>query len=344
MKSLFKRTLAAASSSILVLSQLSAVAANLNISAADEPAAASSSVTTIDKEFVLYVPIDKEEPMNGLHSDWNDKLETALLGSADKTFTSDLERAKKEAKKVMLKSDRIDSATADELLAAVSEATVKATSDGKATAEIEISDIGQTIGALIEQEMRIQNDGVEGTVGGKPVKADWTKFIVKGKAIVDAEMDYDAKKVNYQITFIDEKGTKYTDYTGVEAYALEKVDEAAALLKEAAAKNGGNTAKFNNKLDKYVAKAKSGESYIKKMIEAVAKISVTASDLDTLYTDYTAKLVDAAKSIEAPEYYTNKAINTFNDKKPATVSQFWTDERVQGDPGDPGRKARKFLF
>ena len=149
MKSLFKRTLAAATGSILALSQFAAVTANVNVTAADETPAASSSAVTIDKDFVLFVPIDEKEPMNGLHSDWNDKLETALMGTTDKTFTFGLERGKTEAKKIMLKSDRIDSATADEILAAVSAATVKTTSDGKGTAEIEIADLGQIAGRLI---------------------------------------------------------------------------------------------------------------------------------------------------------------------------------------------------
>ncbi|MBR6717699.1 MAG: hypothetical protein IKI77_05065 [Oscillospiraceae bacterium] len=329
MKSLFKRTLAAATGSILALSQFAAVTANVNVTAADETPAASSSAVTIDKDFVLFVPIDEKEPMNGLHSDWNDKLETALMGTTDKTFTFGLERGKTEAKKIMLWSDRIDSATADEILAAVSAATVKTTSDGKGTAEIEIADLGQIAGRLIEQEMRIQNDGKEGTVGGKPVKADWSKLNLSGKVKVEAETDFAKKTVSYQVTFIDEKGTEYKDYKGIEQYVLAKVDEAAALLKDAAAKNGGNTAKFNDKLDKYVAKAKKGEGYIAKMVEAVQAITATNSTPDGLYTDYTGKLVDAAKSVGAPDYYTNKSVNKFNEEKPATVSQFWTDERVQ---------------
>ena len=157
MKSIFKRTLAAASSSILVLSQLSAVAATVNVSAADEAPAASSSATTIDKEFVLFVPIDEETPWNGLHSDWNDKLEAAALTAGAKSFTVGLDRGKKYAKKAMLKSDRVSSATADEILAAVSEAKVE--TDGKANgkATIEIADLAPVCGELIEQEMRCQD-------------------------------------------------------------------------------------------------------------------------------------------------------------------------------------------
>ena len=47
MKSLFKRTIAAASSSVLVLSQLATLAANVNVSAAD------AAPLNIDKKFVL---------------------------------------------------------------------------------------------------------------------------------------------------------------------------------------------------------------------------------------------------------------------------------------------------
>lgn len=329
MKSIFKRTLAAASSSILVLSQLSAVAATVNVSAADEAPAASSSATTIDKEFVLFVPIDEETPWNGLHSDWNDKLEAAALTAGAKSFTVGLDRGKKYAKKAMLKSDRVSSATADEILAAVSEAKVE--TDGKANgkATIEIADLAPVCGELIEQEMRIQNGGKEVTFNGKPVVVDWSKLTLKCTAIVDVKTDFDAKTVSYEVTLKDENGKEYKDYKAVEEYVLAKVDEAAALLKEAGAKNGGDTAKFNEKVDKYVKKAKNGEGYIAAMIEAVKAITASASDIDTLYTDYSNKLIEAAKSVNAPEYYTNKAINKFNAEKPATASAVWTDEKVQ---------------
>ena len=196
MKSIFKRTLAAASSSILVLSQLSAVAATVNVGAADEAPAATSSATTIDKEFVLYVPIDEETPWNGLHSDWNDKLEAAALTAGAKSFTIGLDRGKKYAKKAMLKSDRISSATADEILAAVSEAKVE--TDGKANgkATIEIADLAPICGELIEQEMRIQNGGKEVTFNGKPVVVDWSKLTLKCTAVVDVKTDFDAKTVS----------------------------------------------------------------------------------------------------------------------------------------------------
>ena len=329
MKSIFKRTLAAASSSILVLSQLSAVAATVNVSAADEAPVAASSATTIDKEFVLFVPIDEETPWNGLHSDWNDKLEAAALTAGAKSFTIGLDRGKKYAKKAMLKSDRISSATADEILAAVSEAKVE--TDGKANgkATIEIADLAPICGELIEQEMRIQNGGKEVTFNGKPVVVDWSKLTLKCTAVVDVKTDFDAKTVSYEVTLTDENGKEYMDYKAVEEYVLAKVDEAAALLKEAGAKNGGDTARFNEQVDKYVKKAKNGEGYIAKMIEAVKAITASASDLETLYTDYSNKLVEAAKSVKAPEYYTNKAINKFNAEKPASASALWTDEKVQ---------------
>lgn len=329
MKSIFKRTLAAASSSILVLSQLSAVAATVNVSAADEAPAAASSATTIDKEFVLFVPIDEETPWNGLHSDWNDKLEAAALTAGAKSFTIGLDRGKKYAKKAMLKSDRVSSATADEILAAVSEAKVE--TDGKANgkATIEIADLAPVCGELIEQEMRIQNGGKEVTFNGKPVEVDWSKLTLKCTAIVDVKTDFDAKTVSYEVTLKDENGKEYKDYKAVEEYVLAKVDEAAALLKEAGAKNGGDTARFNEQVDKYVKKAKNGEGYIAAMIEAVKAITASASDIDTLYTDYSNKLIEAAKSVNAPEYYTNKAINKFNAEKPASASALWTDERVQ---------------
>jgi len=99
MKSLFKRAFAAATSSVLVLSQLAATAVNIN--------AADAQPLVVDKAWTLKVPFADQkdalatyldpievnaeeteatfaagtETVNDLHSKWNDDFESALLAA-----------------------------------------------------------------------------------------------------------------------------------------------------------------------------------------------------------------------------------------------------------------------
>lgn len=95
MKSLFKRTLATATGSVLALSQLVSVAANVNVSAAD--------TLTVDKAFVLNVPIDPAAPLKAEQvSDWADLLESKFIELGDNhTFQYSTQGFKNRAKQFL---------------------------------------------------------------------------------------------------------------------------------------------------------------------------------------------------------------------------------------------------
>ena len=104
MKSLFKRTIAAASSSVLVLSQLATLAANVNVSAAD------AAPLNIDKKFVLDVPIDEKDPLKaGQVSDWDSKAEICSFLQATKRL---LEVQRRQRRQFVRRLTRLQASTA----------------------------------------------------------------------------------------------------------------------------------------------------------------------------------------------------------------------------------------
>ena len=155
MKSLFKRSLAAATGSVLALTQL-ALMANVNISAEEATTAAntsSSAVTVTAGENsvydILYVPVSAELFKEAVlkdgkaevgKSEIGNKIETALLSAGDKTFTSSLASVKAKLKTKMMQNGYIDSATADELLAAIKDATITVTTEGKITGTAKVDE------------------------------------------------------------------------------------------------------------------------------------------------------------------------------------------------------------
>ena len=342
MKSLFKRTLAAASSSVLALTQLATVAANVNVSAADTPTAASSTSielpVKIDKESLLFVPISEETPEIGQHSDWNDKLEAGLLAmSGDKEFTDILTDEKETLKRNILKAQEkienkrsnafgchLDAATVDEILSKISDtATGKLTKTGKITSEITVDDLGQIAGRLFEDEM-VAKYGKE-----KSVKGDWSSFKIAGKIVVNAELNFDEKKVSYQVTFIDENGKKYTDDKGLEEYALKKLDEIYAVLKKAG-EDAGKGANYFQTLDEDYARAKKDAAKVRQFADAVAAITGDSDDLGEGYQSFKRKLAAAVASVNTAKNGTieDKITEYALDEMPMNIEKGWTDPRV----------------
>ena len=89
MKSLFKRTLATATGSVLALSQLVSVANVVNISAED------STLPPVDKSYVLSVTFDKEDPLAaGQTSGWADDVESKFLELQDHTYSYSSQKVK----------------------------------------------------------------------------------------------------------------------------------------------------------------------------------------------------------------------------------------------------------
>jgi ribosomal protein L11 len=316
MKSLFKRTLAAASSTVLALSQFATVAANVNISAAADTDTAASSTSVelpvkVDMDYLLNVPIKDELPLVvgeetvWGQSDWASIVSGALMTlDGDKEFVDNLADEKATLKRKLLNAQErietkhsrkfgchLDSATVDEILSKISD-TAKGTltTEGKITAEISVDDLGQIAGRLIKEEMEAKYPEK------KSVTADWSSLKIAGKIIVEAQLLSDDKKVSYQVTFIDENGKKYTDDKGLEEYALKKLDEIYAILKKAGEDEGKGPNYFET-LEADYARAKKDATKVRQFADAVATITGTSEDLKSAYDSYKAKLLEKASSI-----------------------------------------------
>ena len=324
MKSLFKRTIAAASSSVLVLSQLATLAANVNVSAAD------AAPLNIDKKFVLDVPIDEKDPLKaGQVSDWDSKAESLFLSVGDKTATQSTAKikayARKYGNKASSKYGKLSAAEIDELLAAVAdESQVALTADGTFKVTVDVAEVGPTLGKIVQDELEEQGFKAENGLG-QHVDIDWSGFKVSGSVTVSGKVNFDEKTVDYQVTLTDENGKSYTDDKGIEEYASKKANEAYELVKAQRKSNSSkevteNLENIKNSVDSKIALAR-------KLADAIAKVTVTGTDVDKVYTDYVAAVEAAAKET-VPGSKTDKAVDKVEEKRPETLTAALSDERV----------------
>ena len=229
MKSLFKRTIAAASSSVLVLSQLATVAANVNVSAAD------AAPLNIDKKFVLDVPVDEKDPLKqGQFSDWNDEAESLILAVGEKTVTASTVKAKniarKAANKAAAKYGHVSAAEIDEVLGGIADtATIKLDGKGGFKATATCANVGPTIGKFCEDELALRGYPSK-NADGDDVVIDWSSFKASGSIVVEGKFDFAKKTFSYETTLIDENGTAYKNDKGIEEYASKKAVEAYELV------------------------------------------------------------------------------------------------------------------
>lgn len=324
MKSLFKRTIAAASSSVLVLSQIATLAANVNVSAAD------AAPLNIDKKFVLDVPVDEKDPLkSGQFSDWNDEAESLILAVGEKTVTASTAKAKETARKYANKAaskyGHISSAEIDEILAGIADtATIEMDGKGGYKVTATCANVGPTIGKMAEDELaRRGHPSID--ANDQPRELDWSSFKASGSLIVEGKFDFAKKSFSYETTLIDENGTAYKGDKGIEEYATKKALEAYDLV--CSQRRDGKAEITTERLadaKKYVTD-KLG--VVRAIADAIAKVSVSGTDVDKVYTDYVAAVEDAAKTVVAAKYV-DKAAAKFDEKKPETVKAALTDEKV----------------
>ena len=320
MKSLFKRTIAAASSSVLVLSQIATVAANVNVSAAD-------SALVIDKKFVLDVPVDENAPLkSGQVSEWNDKAQGVFLAYGAKTVTVSTEKAKnvtrKYANKAAAKYGHISSAEIDEILAGIGKtAEVVFDGEGGFTATATCSNVGPTIGKIAEDELA--KHGFDSTnAAGDKVEIDWSGFVASGKLVVEGTFNFNEKTFTYKTTLIDENDKSYVGDKGIEEYATKKATEAYELVLSQRKSSAEKTTNRMNKCKQYVAD-KIG--VVRELANAIASITVSGTDIETVYTDYTAAVEKAVKdTVPAASKYVDKA----DEKLPDTFKEILTNEKL----------------
>ena len=341
MKSLFKRSLAAATGSVLALTQL-ALMANMNISAEEATAAANGSGTKVTVDAILNVPVNAEMFKNAVitngaaeigQSDIGNKIESALLASGDKTFTSQLSAAKAKAKTQMLKKGYIDSATADELLAAVKDAEITVTTEGKITGSAKIDECGAAIGKAVENAL-LQRRGFAGIKAddGTPITIDWSKFKVSGEIKIDGQIDFDNNAVEAKITGTC-NGQPINSVDAAKQFAAAKLAEAAQIVAQAAeasAKAGHPATKLLAEVKNYTGKGANGSSAADSFIKDLAAIELTDYvKLDTLYADYMKKVNDAIDNSGLSERNVERVKNQENKYTPATAMSVFDNEKVQ---------------
>ncbi len=317
MKSLFKRTIAAASSSVLVLSQVATLAANVNVSAATTP-------LIIDKEFVLDVPVDANDPLKAdQHSDWNNEAEALLLELGDKDIEVSTAKIKevsrKYANKFAAKYGHISSVEIDELLATVDETAkvwLRAQSNGTyaITTKLSFDNIGEIIGELAENEF---------AKGNTDKDIIWTGYTIAGTFEVEVVFDPAEKTVSYDITFYDENGVAVHGDKEIEKYATDKAIEAAKLV---GSQRLSDDEKDTEVIQKAEQKIRDRIAYVRSIVDQIASasFSATADTAEELYSkipfdQYLAKVDDKLDK---------DVSGKVEDKIPASIDEILNNEKV----------------
>lgn len=246
MKSLFKRSLAAATGSVLALTQL-AVMANVNISAVDTaaPVAASESATGVDvtMDAILSVPVDSNDFVNAAldengaalmgSSTLGTDIGTKLMADGDRQMSVVAQGIRNRAKSVLTRGGYLSAAEVAEIVDKISDADVEITADGVATAEITLGEIGQIVGPAFERFVQ-KMSGVDFNDPDAPITVDWSKFSIAGKIVIEAKADFQNNSVTYTTTITDETDTKLADTDAIVEYVVGKLNEAADLTLGAA--------------------------------------------------------------------------------------------------------------
>ncbi len=163
---------------------------------------------------------------------------------------------------------------------------------------------------------------------GAPISIDWSGFSIKGQIIAEAKADFGAKTISYKTYIVDEKGTVLDSDEKIEAYALAKVDEAEAIIRKAANECGHPVANFLKELDKYVARSKDCDGYIRKFTTEIGKIKEEATTLQDLYTSYSADVENAIAASGLEQHRVTRINNKIEEKKPASVDDALDNEKA----------------
>lgn len=238
MKSLFKRSLAAATSSLLALTQLASMA-GVNISAVETAAAANGIDISMDA--ILDIPVSSDDfktaPVDGMvwagKTEIGNRIDAALRSGSDKQFTVSATSMRERAQSVLAGRNLLTPAEIDEIINQIGDANVTVTTDGEATIEIELGEIGPTVGPaferFVQKALNIDFDDPEA-----PIVVDWTGYSIAGKIVVNAVADFDTNTVTYTTSITDEKGEALEGYQALIDYVIEKLDDASnRVLKSA---------------------------------------------------------------------------------------------------------------
>ncbi|HBI84890.1 MAG TPA: hypothetical protein DDX71_01175, partial [Ruminococcus sp.] len=351
MKSFFKRTLASATGTALILSQAAAVAVNITANAADD------KPIIVDKQFLLNVPIDPDQPLKGLvpgdeelglpeitragdelnsvadaslvmHSDWAELAETKLAmlteDKADVSATVSSAKVKEAFKNHAMRyiEKYASEATVDELLAkAGEEVTATIDKDGKAVIELEIAEAGPNVGYHLIEKL---DKGDYLNLAG--ITVDWSNFSIKGTAIINAQVNFADKSVSYEVAFKAEDGKTYVG-KDIETYARAKEDEAFAIIANAGSEIPG----FAEKVDEAKATINTKVGYIQTMLDSIEKVDQNygpVNDLEGAYASFKSAVNNKIMTSGVPEPVAKRVAAWFKEKYPATVAGVFTNETV----------------
>lgn len=332
MKSLFKRVLASATGTVLVLSQLAAV----NINAAD-----TASDLVLDRAWLTDVPVDELPTVDELpvviegetaevesltwgESIWNNKFETTVLsitGDASVTKTTVATKIKDAIKRRLKDTSYFTEEQAARAVDLISDADVTLNSNGTAKVVVNLSEASALFGEIAEQEW--EKDGYN---ANGEVDVDWSGFSITGTAIIDIDFsDYD-KTATYNVTIND--GTKtYDGLTAFAEYATSKFLEAEQYVIAQAKAQGSASDRLEEQAAKYAKRLQDALNAAKRLGAAVNAISLTGTDLDQTYADYLAAVDAAIDAANVSDRVANKA-RTELEKAPETFTGAITSGRA----------------
>ena len=331
MKSIFKRTLATATGSVLALSQLLSVA-NVNISAAD------TKTLKIDAASILSVPFEETNPLAAHQSsDWADKVESKFieLGSHDFSYSS--QKIKNQIAKTLKKNafaKYMSSEDVDALVAKIDKEVKGHTEpDGSFSASISYDDMGDVIGDIMQKLYTNSGEALKDDAGN-PIVIDWSAFDVKGKIVVEGKFNFENKTVDYTTKVVDELGGKQQTYEGkegIEQFVRDKLDQGTAVAANAPK---GSAKKFNDQLTKNAEAMSKRIDYISEIADAIKDIilpeglgeaeiaegiETSYPDAETAYGAYMLALNDAIEKAEIPESVAERVKNAVAKRAPQSV-------------------------
>ncbi|MBR6107625.1 MAG: hypothetical protein IKQ39_06415 [Oscillospiraceae bacterium] len=325
MKSLFKRTLATATGSVLALSQLVSVANVVNISAED------STLPPVDKSYVLSVTFDKEDPLAaGQTSGWADDVESKFLELQDHTYSYSSQKVKnalaRELKKEKGLAKYLSSEDIDALVGQIApQITGKTSADGSFSAELTINEIGDIVGD-ITQDLYTETGVNLHDDAGDPIVVDWSAFKMSGKIVVSGKVNFDEKKITYETTIIDETGKEYKNDAGIEQYAKDKLAQAKQVALDAT--NGKSATKYTKRVNELADSIDTKIGYIRLIADAIAGISFSdQTSADAAYTMYTDSLTSKIEGSGIPAGVADRVNTAIDNRKPASATGVITSER-----------------
>ena len=369
MKSLFKRVLASATGSVMLLTQMAATA--VNTTAAD--------ATVLDKTWLTDVPTDGEVPsldelaifvdgeaFNDMakllvaaeaeedeseltigdvedftettegeeeedkpsyspaifgESNWNDKFETAIKAAVgDGETTVDVDdaafrtRLADTLKKNKFVSKNISEASVDAIVAAIGAGTVTV-EDGYATAKYTLTDaMGKAFGDAFVEYL-INQGGNFTRPDGVDVAIDWSGYDLSGELTVDIDFSKYDKSANYEISFTDGKGKKYSTLDEIEGFVTAKFLEAISVIVTEGEKQGVD---LSADLVKFATKGSNAMTAIKEIYHAMSNAFTIQLTAPEAYTAYIEALKESVQEGVSSARFAGKVLNALS-KAPATL-------------------------